>query len=159
MEKLRKVNMNNLIVISRQRVIPVLLFACAALPIFSLMLVSKPLVSGCFYGEKGKIRHLPSFTSKDDIGKDSILLGYVGEYYFSPSFFIRITKEGHQLFAQVPRGNKQEIIAEVNNKFVLKGTNVQITFMKDKLGLVHSIILYHHGQKMEGKRASTLQCK
>jgi hypothetical protein len=56
-------------------------------------------------------------------------------------------------------GSKQEIIAETDSRFLLKGANVQIEFVKDKSGVVSTLFLYRNGQKMEGKRVPTLQCK
>ncbi|MBL7991730.1 MAG: hypothetical protein JNN25_09855 [Candidatus Kapabacteria bacterium] len=97
--------------------------------------------------------------SGESMLEDSVLLCYVGEYHISPTFPIRIVKDGKRLFAQALNGSKQEIIAETDSRFLLKGANVQIEFVKDKSGVVSTLFLYRNGQKMEGKRVPTLQCK
>lgn len=81
-----------------------------------------------------------------------ILETYVGKYELNPDFIITITRENGQLHAQATGQPTFEIFPEAENKFFLKVTDAQITFIKDEKRKVTKLILHQNGRDMTAKK-------
>lgn len=77
---------------------------------------------------------------------------YVGQYQFSPTFSITVSKEGDHLMAQATNQNKVEIFPESRTKFFLKAEDAQIEFVRGQSGQITSLVLYYENQKLSGSK-------
>ena len=77
---------------------------------------------------------------------------YVGRYDLSPTFILRITKEGNRLYVQATGQPKVELFPEAEADFFAKEVDAQITFVKDEQGQVNQLILHQSGQNLSAKR-------
>ncbi|MFK8010796.1 MAG: serine hydrolase [Marinicellaceae bacterium] len=78
---------------------------------------------------------------------------YLGKYELAPNFHISIFQEDNILFTQATGQSKLEMIAIAKNKFILKNTDIKISFNLDDKGLTTSLTLHqngdHQAQKVE----------
>jgi D-alanyl-D-alanine-carboxypeptidase/D-alanyl-D-alanine-endopeptidase len=81
-----------------------------------------------------------------------ILEAYVGQYAFTPTIAITITRDGGKLYAQVPEQPKIELVAESETEFFVTEVDAQVTFVKDEKGEVTQLILHQNGQNMPARR-------
>jgi serine-type D-Ala-D-Ala carboxypeptidase/endopeptidase len=77
---------------------------------------------------------------------------YVGKYTFENNFIISVTKENDSLFAQATRQEKLQIFPESETEFFCKDVNAQVTFVKDKDGMVTQLVLHQDGQDQVAKK-------
>ena len=75
-----------------------------------------------------------------------------GEYEMEPGFILTITKEGNRIYSQATDQSKLEIFPESEFFYFLKKVNAQLEFVKDKKGVVTSLVLHQGGQKMPAKK-------
>ena len=85
-----------------------------------------------------------------DVSKE-VLKNYVGKYNLFPNFFVVITTEDGNLFAQATGQAKFQIFPETPSKFYYKVVDAQIKFIQEG-DLVNNIVLYQGGKEIPGKR-------
>jgi len=78
--------------------------------------------------------------------------GYVGQYQLAPTFILRITREGNQLFVQATGQPKFEIFPAGERDYFLKVVDAQITFETDAEGKTTGLILHQNGMNQPAKR-------
>ena len=78
---------------------------------------------------------------------------YIGTYELAPNFFIEVTVDGNQIFAQATGQPKFEIFAESEDAFFLKVVTASITFQIDEnTKMPKSLTLHQGGRNMVGKK-------
>lgn len=77
---------------------------------------------------------------------------YVGEYEVTPSFIVKIFKEGPKLMAQATDQPVAELFPEVEDKFFLKVVNAKVSFIKDDKGQISGLVIHQGGQDLAGKK-------
>ena len=82
-----------------------------------------------------------------------VLQKYIGTYQLAPSFFIEITVEGNQIYAQATNQPRIELFAEKEDHFFLKVVPANVTFQIDETTkLPVSLILEQGGGKTKGMK-------
>lgn len=84
------------------------------------------------------------------VGAD-ILKTYVGKYQLAPTFFIEVTSDKNQIFAQATGQDKFELFPISNTKFFLKVVDAQVEFFHDD-DQVKRLTLYQGGKEMPGEK-------
>jgi serine-type D-Ala-D-Ala carboxypeptidase/endopeptidase len=82
----------------------------------------------------------------------AVLEKYAGRYQLAPNFFITVTHEGDQLYAQATDQPRFELFAESPREFFLKVVDAQISFVVDESGRVTGLVLHQNGGNAPGKR-------
>ncbi|MDQ3473877.1 MAG: serine hydrolase [Acidobacteriota bacterium] len=77
---------------------------------------------------------------------------YVGEYEVSPSFIVKVFKEGDRLMTQATSQPAFELFPEGENSFALKVVNAKVSFVKDAAGTVTGLIIHQGGRDVPGKK-------
>jgi len=77
---------------------------------------------------------------------------YAGQYELAPGLRINVTHEGGKLFGEAPGQPKVELSPESETKFSVKGTNMQVTFVKSKEGQTTGLVLHQQGRDLEAKK-------
>jgi len=77
---------------------------------------------------------------------------YVGEYEVTPSFIVKVFKEGDKLITQATGQPAFELFPEAENKFFLSVVNAKVTFVKDEQGVVINLIIHQGGKDVPGKK-------
>ena len=77
---------------------------------------------------------------------------YVGEYEVSPTFTVKIFKEGEKLMTQATNQPALELLPDGENSFVLKMVNAKVTFVKDTAGTVTGLVINQGGREVPGKK-------
>lgn len=88
-------------------------------------------------------------TAKPDA---KIYDAYVGQYELGRGLVINVTKEGEKLFGEAPGQPKVELSPESEIKFSVVGTNMQVTFVRNKEGQTAGLILHQNGRDLEAKK-------
>ena len=77
---------------------------------------------------------------------------YVGEYEVSPSFIVKIFKEGDKLMTQATNQPAFELLPDGENSFALKVVNAKVSFVKDAAGAVTGLVIHQGGKDVPGKK-------
>lgn len=77
---------------------------------------------------------------------------YVGEYQLSPTFVIRVFREGEKFMTQATGQGKVEIVPESETTFYPTAFSAKITFVKDEEGKVTGLKLNQGGRETTGKK-------
>ena len=77
---------------------------------------------------------------------------YAGEYEVTPTFMVKVYKEGEKLMTQATGQPAFELFPEGENKFFLRGVNAKVTFTRDDKGAVTGLIIHQGGRDMPGKK-------
>ncbi len=77
---------------------------------------------------------------------------YAGEYEVSPTFMVKVFKDGDKLMTQATGQPAFELFPEGENKFFLRVVNAKVTFTRDDKGSVTGLIIYQGGRDMPGKK-------
>lgn len=78
---------------------------------------------------------------------------YVGTYELAPNFFIEVTVNGNQIFAQATGQSKFEMFAESEDNFFLKVVPASVTFQIDESTKTpKSLTLHQGGRSTVGKK-------
>jgi CubicO group peptidase (beta-lactamase class C family) len=77
---------------------------------------------------------------------------YVGEYEVSPSFIVKIFKEGEKLMTQATNQPAFELFPEGENSFALKVVNAKVSFVRDAAGTVTGLVINQGGRDVAGKK-------
>ena len=86
------------------------------------------------------------------IAIDAARLGeYPGRYEARPDYVVKILRRGDRLFGHA-NAKPRELIAVAEDRFVIKGLPIGITFVRDDAGRIASLILGGGGQIVEGQR-------
>jgi CubicO group peptidase (beta-lactamase class C family) len=79
---------------------------------------------------------------------------YVGEYEFTPTFHIAVTREGDALVAQATNQPKHVMLAESETKFFLKAVDAQLTFEVGATGPATALVLHQGGADQRAPRVA-----
>jgi hypothetical protein len=82
----------------------------------------------------------------------AVLEKYTGRYQLAPNFFIAVSREGDQLYAQATDQPRFQLFAESPREFFLKVVDAQITFVVDESGRATSLVLHQNGANAPGNR-------
>ncbi|MFN2510035.1 MAG: serine hydrolase [Pyrinomonadaceae bacterium] len=77
---------------------------------------------------------------------------YAGEYEVSPTFMVKVYKEGEKLMTQATGQPAFELFPEGGNKFFLRVVDAKVTFSRDDKGTVTGLIIHQGGRDMPGKK-------
>jgi tetratricopeptide (TPR) repeat protein len=77
---------------------------------------------------------------------------YVGEYEVTPSFTVKIFKEGTKLMTQATGQPVFELFPEAEDKFYLKVVNAKVSFIKDDKGQISGLVIHQGGRDVTGKK-------
>ncbi len=77
---------------------------------------------------------------------------YAGEYEVTPTFMVKVFKEGDKLMTQATGQPAFELFPEGENKFFLQVVNAKVTFTRDDKGVVTGLIIHQGGQDTPGKK-------
>lgn len=77
---------------------------------------------------------------------------YAGEYEVSPTFTVKVYKEGVKLMTQATGQPAFELFPEGENKFFLQVVNAKVTFNRDDKGAVTSLVIHQGGRDTPGKK-------
>ncbi len=77
---------------------------------------------------------------------------YVGEYEVSPTFIVKIFKEGDKLMTQATNQPTFELFPDGGNSFVLKVVNAKVSFVKDAAGTITGLVIHQGGREVPGKK-------
>jgi CubicO group peptidase (beta-lactamase class C family) len=83
---------------------------------------------------------------------NDILKQYAGKYELGPNFYVEVTIEGNQIFAQATGQGQFEIFAESETMFFAKVAAIKIKFNKDASEKVESFTIYQGGQENVAKK-------
>jgi hypothetical protein len=81
-----------------------------------------------------------------------ILARYVGEYEATTELSINITLEDGRLHAQPTGQAKLPLYAESDERFFLRGANVQVSFTRDAAGVVTGLVIHQGGRDQPARR-------
>jgi hypothetical protein len=82
----------------------------------------------------------------------ALLDRYPGRYELVPGFWIDVTREGDQLFAQATGQPRFELFPETETRFFLKVVDAAIEFHGADDGQADALTLFQGGREMPGKR-------
>jgi CubicO group peptidase (beta-lactamase class C family) len=77
---------------------------------------------------------------------------YVGEYEVSPTFIVKVFKEGDKLMTQATNQPAFELFPDGENSFVLKMENAKVSFVRDPAGTVTGLVIHQGGREVPGKK-------
>jgi len=77
---------------------------------------------------------------------------YVGDYELSPTFMLKVTREGNNLITIATGQPPVQVFAEAKDKFFLKVVDAQLTFTRDAEGKITGLTLHQNGRNMPAKR-------
>ncbi|MCM3904959.1 MAG: serine hydrolase [Pyrinomonadaceae bacterium] len=77
---------------------------------------------------------------------------YAGEYEVSPTFTVKVYKEGVKLMTQATGQPAFELFPEGENEFFLKVVNAKVTFTRDDKGAVTGLVIHQGGRETPGKK-------
>ncbi|MGI8897032.1 MAG: serine hydrolase [Pyrinomonadaceae bacterium] len=77
---------------------------------------------------------------------------YAGEYEVTPTFTVKVYKEGDKLMTQATGQPAFELFPEGENKFFLRVVNAKVTFIRDDKGTVTGLIIHQGGLDTPGKK-------
>jgi hypothetical protein len=77
---------------------------------------------------------------------------YVGEYQITPTFALKVTRDGDRLMTQATGQPPVEVFPESTTRFFLKVVDAQITFVTGEDGRVTHLILRQNGVEQKGLR-------
>ncbi|MGH9906168.1 MAG: DUF3471 domain-containing protein [Pyrinomonadaceae bacterium] len=90
--------------------------------------------------------------SKSVVADSKVFDSYVGEYEVSPTFTVKVFKEGEKLMGQATGQPAAELFQEGVNKFFLKVVDARVTFVKDDKGQVTGLVIHQGGQDTPAKK-------
>ena len=77
---------------------------------------------------------------------------YAGEYEVSPTFMVKIFKEGDKLMTQATGQPAIELFPQSEDKFYLKVVSATVTFTRDDKGAVSGLIIRQGGRETPAKK-------
>jgi CubicO group peptidase (beta-lactamase class C family) len=77
---------------------------------------------------------------------------YAGEYEVTPTFIVKVYKEGEKLMTQATGQPAFELFPEGENKFFLRVVNAKVTFNRDDKGAVTGLVIHQDGRETPGKK-------
>jgi CubicO group peptidase (beta-lactamase class C family) len=78
--------------------------------------------------------------------------GYAGEYEVSPTFMVKIFKEGDKLMTQATGQPAIELFPQSEDKFYLKVVSATVTFTRDDKGTVSGLTIRQGGRDTTAKK-------
>ena len=76
---------------------------------------------------------------------------YVGDYQLAPNFILAVTQAGGQLFVQATGQAKNAIYMQSENEFYFKVVDAQISFVRNKNGVITGLVLHQNGDHIADK--------
>lgn len=100
----------------------------------------------------GAIEMLKRLEGKSGAVDPKVYDSYVGEYEVTPTFIVKVFKEGTRLMTQATGQPAFELYPEAENKFFLKVVDAKVTFVKDDKGQVSGLVIHQGGRDTPGKK-------
>jgi CubicO group peptidase (beta-lactamase class C family) len=100
----------------------------------------------------GAIEMLKRMESKPVAVDSKTYDAYAGEYEVTPTFMVKVYKEGDKLMTQATGQPAFELFPEGENKFFLRVVNAKVTFTRDDKGTVTGLIINQGGRDTLGKK-------
>lgn len=100
----------------------------------------------------GAVEMLKRLEGKSVAVDPKVYDSYVGEYEVTPTFIVKVFKEGTKLMTQATNQPAFELYPEAENKFFLKVVNAKVTFVKDDKGQVSGLVIHQGGRDTPGKK-------
>lgn len=100
----------------------------------------------------GATQMLKRLEGKSEPVDTKALDAFVGEYEVTPSFIVKIYREGDKLMTQATGQPAFELFPDGENKFFLRVVDAKVTFVKDGNGQVTSLIIHQGGRDVPGKK-------
>ncbi len=100
----------------------------------------------------GAVEMLKRLEAKAVAVDPKVYDAYVGEYEVTPTFIVKVFKEGVRLMTQATGQPAFELYLEAENKFFLKVVNAKVTFVKDDKGEVTGLVIHQGGRDMPAKK-------
>ena len=77
---------------------------------------------------------------------------FVGEYEVTPSFIVKVFKEGDKLMTQASSQPAFELFPDGENKFALRAVDAKVSFVRDASGTVTGLMIHQGGRDVPGKK-------
>ena len=77
---------------------------------------------------------------------------YVGAYEIVPGARLNLTRQGEQMFVQIPGQGLLHLYPEAKDKFFVRIVDAVITFDRDEKGQIVSCVLHQNGRDRQAKR-------
>jgi tetratricopeptide (TPR) repeat protein len=77
---------------------------------------------------------------------------YAGDYEVTPTFMVKVYKEGDKLMTQATGQTALELFPEAENTFYARVANAKVTFTRDDKGSVTGLVIHQGGREMPGKK-------
>jgi len=89
---------------------------------------------------------------KEIVVEEETLESYVGQYELAPGFILAVSRDAHQLKAQLTGQPEFPVFPKSQNVFYYKVVQAQLTFNENSAGAVESVTLHQGGRDMVGKK-------
>ena len=86
-----------------------------------------------------------------------MLQRYVGAYELTPTFIVKVTREGNRLYAQASGQQRFEIFASAEKEFFYKVVDAKISFSADEKGSVTGLTLHQSSRDQQAPRITDAQ--
>ncbi len=100
----------------------------------------------------GAVEMLKRLESKPTTVDPKLYDAYVGEYEVTPTFVVKIFKEGDKLMSQATGQPAFELFPDGESKFFLRVVDAKVTFIKDDKGQVMSLVIHQGGKDVPGRK-------
>ena len=77
---------------------------------------------------------------------------YVGDYEASPTFIVKMFKDGEKLMTQATNQPAFELHPEGADKFFLTAVEAKVSFVRDDKGAVKGLVIHQNGQEVPAKK-------
>ena len=94
----------------------------------------------------------PTPAKKEIILSEEVLDKYVGEYEITPTFSVKVFRDGKRLFTQATGQQPFEMFAEKEDEFFLKELKASLSFTKDASGRINGAVLKQSGQSIPARK-------
>lgn len=100
----------------------------------------------------GAVEMLKRLETKSGTADAKTYDAYAGEYEVSPTFMVKIYKEGTKLMTQATGQPAVELLPEGADKFFLPVADARVTFTRDDKGSVTGLVIHQGGRDTPGKK-------
>lgn len=100
----------------------------------------------------GATEALKRLANKSAVVDSKLYDVYAGEYEVTPTFTVKVFKEGDKLMTQATGQPAAELFPEAENRFFLRVVDAKVTFIRDEKGQVTGLIIHQGGRDMAGKK-------
>jgi tetratricopeptide (TPR) repeat protein len=102
----------------------------------------------------GAVEMLKRLEGKPVAVDPKVYDSYVGEYEVTPTFTVKVFKEGVKLMTQATGQPAFELFPEAEDQFFLKVVEAKVTFKKDDKGVVTGLVIHQGGRDTPGRKVN-----